>query len=58
MNDVEFISAFINEVGRNRETAKALKTGGIFPSGNIRKLARIGLDLHSFVIAVRKRREV
>ncbi len=33
-DDAEFISTFIEEVGRNRDTAKALKTGGVLPSGN------------------------
>ena len=33
-DDAEFISAFINEVGRNRDTARALKAGGPLPSGN------------------------
>jgi uncharacterized protein (DUF302 family) len=33
-DDAEFIDAFINEVGRNRETATALKAGTPLPSGN------------------------
>jgi len=33
-DDAEFIAKFIDEVGRNRDTAKALKTGGVLPSGN------------------------
>jgi hypothetical protein len=33
-DDAEFITAFINEVGRNRDTARALKAGGPLPSGN------------------------
>jgi hypothetical protein len=32
--DAEFINAFINEVGRNRETAAALESGGKLPTGN------------------------
>lgn len=32
--DAEFISAFINEVGRSRDTVRALKEGGPLPSGN------------------------
>ncbi len=32
--DAEFITAFINEVGRHRDTARALKSGGPLPSGN------------------------
>ncbi|HEV2575792.1 MAG TPA: DUF4062 domain-containing protein [Acidobacteriaceae bacterium] len=32
--DADFISGFITEVARNRETAKALKAGGALPSGN------------------------
>ncbi|MGA2219606.1 MAG: DUF4062 domain-containing protein, partial [Terracidiphilus sp.] len=32
--DAEFISTFINEVGRNRETASALKSAGALPPGN------------------------
>jgi hypothetical protein len=32
--DAEFISTFINEVGRNSDTREALKNGGKFPPGN------------------------
>ena len=32
--DAEFISTFISEVGRNRETASALKNAGPLPTGN------------------------
>lgn len=33
-NDAEFISNFINEVGRNQDTKNALNGQGAFPSGN------------------------
>lgn len=33
-DDAEFINAFINEVGRNRDTVAALKAGTPLPSGN------------------------
>ena len=33
-DDAEFISTFINEAGRNRETASALKSAGALPPGN------------------------
>jgi hypothetical protein len=33
-DDAEFITGFINEVGRNRDTARALKAGGPLPTGN------------------------
>lgn len=32
--DAEFISSFLNEVGRNKETAAAVKSGTTAPSGN------------------------
>lgn len=33
-NDAEFISAFIDEVGKNKETKKAIETGDAKPTGN------------------------
>jgi hypothetical protein len=33
-SDAQFVSAFITEVGRNRETARAVTTGGPKPGGN------------------------
>jgi hypothetical protein len=34
LDDADFLANFINEVGRNRDTVRALETGGQLPSGN------------------------